>query len=268
MNRKRLFGFALLLSILIMAGTTTGCRPEIAETSSQTSDKISGETADEAPSEPLQVTESTEDGLMDILPVFADPLNDIDFAALQAINPDIYGWIFIPGTNIDYPVLSNETDGYYLARRYDGIEDFAGSIFTDKYNSKAMTDPVTVLYGHYLANLGFYTMFTDLHQYTEEDFLKENPYIYLYLPGETLKYQIFAAVTHENAYLLSAYDLTTEADFTRYIDALYASPHGVTDEVLRPEYGQTVITLSTCIEEFPDMRWLVNGVLISRTQID
>lgn len=49
------------------------------------------------------------------------PEKDIDFAALQEENSDVYAWIYVPGTNVDYPVLQHPTDdAYYLEHNMDG----------------------------------------------------------------------------------------------------------------------------------------------------
>ena len=76
----------------------------------------------------------------------------VDFEGLQATNKDVYAWIRIPGTNIDYPILQNadEADDYYLNRTMDGQTGLPGSIYTEKYNTTGFTDPVTVIYGHTL----------------------------------------------------------------------------------------------------------------------
>lgn len=69
----------------------------------------------------------------------------VDFATLQKENPDIYAWITVPGTNIDYPILQREGDNaYYLNHNVDGEQEKAGAIFTEDYNSKDFTDPNTV----------------------------------------------------------------------------------------------------------------------------
>ena len=95
--------------------------------------------------------------------------NQVDFEELQKINPDVYAWIQIPGTNINYPILQSvtEADDYYLNTTIDGKTGYPGSIYTEKYNSTSFTDPVTVIYGH---NMKEGTMFADLHKYTDKTF--------------------------------------------------------------------------------------------------
>lgn len=69
----------------------------------------------------------------------------IDFAALQQQNPDVYAWIKVPGTAVDYPILQSSTDnGYYLNHTIDGEEKKEGAIFTENYNTKTFEDPNTV----------------------------------------------------------------------------------------------------------------------------
>ena len=90
----------------------------------------------------------------------------IDFASLQARNPDVYAWITVPGTQVDYPILQSASDnGYYLDHTIDGEEKPEGSIFTENYNSKDFEDPNTVIYGHNMKNG---SMFRTLHDYMTE----------------------------------------------------------------------------------------------------
>ena len=72
----------------------------------------------------------------------------IDFQTLQNMNPDIYAWIKVPGTVIDYPIVQSGTDNsYYLNHSVEHDENKAGAIFTEDYNTKTFEDPNTVIYG-------------------------------------------------------------------------------------------------------------------------
>ena len=74
------------------------------------------------------------------------PEKDIDFAALQEENSDVYAWIYVPGTNVDYPVLQHPTDdAYYLEHNMDGSKGLPGCIYSESVNTKDFTDPNTVL---------------------------------------------------------------------------------------------------------------------------
>ena len=60
-----------------------------------------------------------------------DPFNrKIDFAALKQINPDIVGWVYIPDTSIDYPILMGNNDSFYLNYDYRKYYSELGSIFS------------------------------------------------------------------------------------------------------------------------------------------
>lgn len=53
----------------------------------------------------------------------------IDFETLWETNPDVYAWITIPETVIDYPILQHATDdSYYLNYTIDGVEGYPGCI--------------------------------------------------------------------------------------------------------------------------------------------
>lgn len=193
----------------------------------------------------------------------ADELFDveIDFEGLKQTNPDVVGWIKIPGTNIDYPVLQSkeEEDNYYLERTIDGQVGLPGSIYMEKYDASDFSDNISIIYGHTLHDG---TMFSELKKYRDKEFFDENPYIYIYYPGGVKKYQLFATVAFDDRYLVMSYAFTYDEDFNKYISDLKACMDGNINNDLDVKFGDSIVTLSTCIDEFPDQRWLVNGVLV------
>lgn len=189
----------------------------------------------------------------------------IDFESLWEVNEDAYAWIQIPGTVIDYPILQSATeeDDYYLNTTIDGKKGYPGSIYTEKYNSTAFTDPVTVVYGHDMLEG---TMFTDLHKYEDKAFFDSNPYIYIYLPDRTLKYQIFAAVRFDDRYILGNYNFLEAEDFQSYLDELRSSIDGNVNPDVEVTQQSSILSLSTCIADAPENRWLVNATLVEQEQ--
>ena len=106
----------------------------------------------------------------------------IDFAQLQAQNPDIYAWIQIDGTNINYPVAQSATDNeYYLNHTIEGQEGYPGSIYTENWNTKEFTDFNTVIYGHDMKDG---SMFQNLHNYADASYMQQHPNVVDLYTGE------------------------------------------------------------------------------------
>ena len=118
-----------------------------------------------------QLPEATEEPVVDL---------PVDFAALEEINPDIYAWVEIPCTTINYPVLQHPTkDEYYNDHGADGKYSPYGSIFSQaSYNGRDFHEPVTVLYGHNLV-YGMENMFAMLNNYADADFFDAHDTIYI-----------------------------------------------------------------------------------------
>lgn len=191
------------------------------------------------------------------------PDKTLDFADLQEnTNADIYAWIYIPNTQIDYPVVQHPTDNYYyLDYNLDGSKGYPGCIYTENYNTKDFTDPLTVMYGHNMKNG---SMFAGLHRFEDAEFFKENPYVYIYMEDDILVYQIFAAYEYSDAHLLYGVNLSSEAVFESYLEDML-STHTMTfnrREDVEVTGRDKVLTLSTCIANKADNRYLVQGVLI------
>lgn len=190
------------------------------------------------------------------------PANPINFAQLQKRNKDVYAWIKIPNTQIDYPILQSytEADSFYLNHNIDKNYDINGAIYTEKQNALDFSDPNTVIYGH---NMLDGSMFQNLHLFRDKTFFDENRYIYIYTKGHILTYEIFAAYKGDNKHILNSYDFSDKQVFSDYIESV-KSPKSM--EVNTREVDITtkdkLITLSTCIGNESDYRYLVQGVLI------
>lgn len=113
----------------------------------------------------------------------------VDFAPLQAINPDIVAWFRIPGV-LEYPVVRGEDNSYYLNHTVQKTYNIAGSIFLDYRNERDFSDSKNIIYGH---NMKDGSMFHVLRNYQDIDFFQEHTDMEVYLPdGRSLNYQITA----------------------------------------------------------------------------
>lgn len=186
----------------------------------------------------------------------------IDFEALWAINPDVYAWIEIPGTEIAYPILQHPTDdSYYLDHTIEGVEGYPGSLYTERCDAKDFSDFNTVIYGH---NMKDRSMFGSLKDYRDADFLAEHREIIIYTPTEKRVYQVFAAVVYDDRYIPAVYDDNDPEDRQAFLDSL-SETRDLNSQVLDDVEVNTdsqILTLSTCIGSQPNNRYLVEAVYV------
>ncbi len=212
------------------------------------------------PTEPASSAEATTEAL---------PENPINFEELKNLNKDLYAWIRIPGTVIDYPVAqsSNSDDNYYLHHNYLGNYEFAGTIYSQRHNTRYFIDRVTVLYGHNMLNG---SMFAELHKFTDPEFFEENQYIYIYTEGHILTYRIFAAYDYDDRHILNSFEFSDNEVYEQYLNDCL-NPHSanaIVREGTKLTTDDRIITLSTCTNYNSNLRFLVQGVLTNdqRTQ--
>lgn len=191
----------------------------------------------------------------------------IDFELLQAQNPDIYAWITVPGTGIDYPVLQKSGtediyDNYYLDHKADLSEGLPGAIYTQPVNSRDFKDSVTVLYGHNMKNGG---MFSSLHEFEDRDFFEKNRQIIIYTPDNTFVYEIFAAADFSDVLIPYEYDFNDDSEIRRYLEDVEECRVNFRNEteVLKSD---KILTLSTCYSGRDENRLLIQAVLTEEIQ--
>ncbi|MEE3420380.1 MAG: class B sortase [Lachnospiraceae bacterium] len=118
----------------------------------------------------------------------ADPPLAVNFAALEAINSDIVGWIYVDGEpRINYPILHAEDNDYYLHRTFRKEHKYAGSIFMECSNNTDFADPDTIIYGHNMRNGSMFGLLKLLAGKYES-----HPYFWILTPKGSYRYHIYA----------------------------------------------------------------------------
>lgn len=192
-------------------------------------------------------------------PVPTEPKPDVsrwpqvDFEELAKINPDVIGWIYIPDTNINYPIVQGQDNDHYLHYLFDGKKNRAGSIFLDYRCSPDLSDRHSILYGHHLKNK---TMFSRLMRYKKQSFYDEHTEILLVTPDAYYALRVFSGYVADNQ--ANAWDLNmTDAEHTDWVAEIQAKSCFQTDYAPGPE--DAILTLSTCTYEFTDAKFLVHA---------
>ena len=188
----------------------------------------------------------------------------VKFEELWQVNPDVYAWITVPGTEIDYPILQHASDNsYYLMHNIDGSYGYPGCIYTENLNSKDFTDNNTVIYGHNMKNG---SMFAQLHKFEDPDFFNENREVLIYLPDEVLHYTIFAAHIYDDRHLLYSFDFSDPDVYEKYLESVFnvRDMNANIDKDITVTKDDQIITLVTCIGSQPNNRLLVQAVLTER----
>lgn len=193
----------------------------------------------------------------------------VDFAALQEQNEDVYAWLYIPNTAVNYPVAQNWLlDNYYLYRNIYGEEDELGALYTQSANARDFMDPVTIIYGHTYEHEGVVSddMMGSLHKYNDQAFFDENPDMYIFTADKILKYEIIAAYEYDDRHILNSYDFNDMEVVQAYFDYVQ-NPDSMIKYVRahdRLEAGKDrIVQLSTCTHPLSDTgRWIVTGVLV------
>ena len=190
------------------------------------------------------------------------PVNPIDFESLKEKNDEIYAWIEVPNTKVNYPIVQSKVDdNFYLRRSIDKKYLFAGTIFSQSCNNLDFYDPVTLLYGH---NMPDGSMFGSLHSFQDTQFFKENDIFYIYTEKYILTYKIISAFKFDNRHIMNSFDfndLEQRSSFHQMILNPDSLVKNVRENVKLNDYSKVVV-LSTCFGDRRS-RYLVCGVMIS-----
>ena len=179
----------------------------------------------------------------------------VDFDELSRINPDIVGWIYIEGTDINYPVVQGTDNDYYLKRLFDGTYNSSGSIFLDYRCAADFSDPHSIIYGHHMKNK---SMFGGLMSYKEQAFYDEHSVALLVTPTAYYRIQLFSGYVSDN--WGNGWDLyLDDTDHATWLKEIQERSCFNTSYV--PNSEDSIITLSTCTYEFTNAKFLLHGYI-------
>lgn len=189
----------------------------------------------------------------------------VDWDALKAINPDTVGWIYIPGTVVNYPIVQTTDDVKYLTHDFKGSEGWIatfGAIFLSADNSADFSDPNNIVYGHHL-NDG--SMFACLADFSDAAQFNDHRTVYILTPEGNFQLNTFALV-HVNADdPLAQTQFTDEDERVAYVqDKIDRSVVAASDVPEAADIAHT-FALATCDNLPTDGRYVLYAYVANST---
>lgn len=179
-------------------------------------------------------------------PVEDDPnmeeLAAINLDALRESNPDVVGWISIPGTIINYPIMQGEDNEFYLRHDWLKKESVLGSIFLESTNTPDLKDFRSIVYGHNMENG---SMFRTLQNYEHKNHWNNHPYVYLVTDEGVLRYEVYSSYKAKIDSYTYALDLDESDEKNEFIWITVEETE--LDTGIVPVETDRILTLSTCV---------------------
>lgn len=179
----------------------------------------------------------------------------VDFDELKNINSDIVGWIYLEGSEINYPIVQSDDNSYYLKHLFDKSSNSSGCIFLDCRNSPDFSDRHSIIFGHHMKNG---TMFSGLDAYKSQEYYDAHPRILLLTPDQNYAIEIFAGYVvsvDQDAWQI---DFVADTDFEDWLKR--TKEHSCFTNSITPSVTDRIVTLSTCSYEFNNARFVLIGV--------
>ena len=232
-----------------LAGMVEASRPQVEDTVPST-----GNDDPSDPSDPSEPTGPTEDPVLSaILP---------EYRAIWQLNNDLIGWIKIPDTAINSPVLQSKEKDYYLYRNFNGEENIHGAIYArEECDVLTPSDNVTV-YGHHMKDG---SMFNNLDFFMKKSFWKDHQTFTFDTIHERRTYQVFAVFKTSGdagvGYPFHVFvDAVSEDHFNQFVADI--KEMSLYDTGITAEYGDKLLCLCTCEYSKWNYRLIVVAKLI------
>lgn len=165
----------------------------------------------------------------------------VDFTELRKINNETVGWINVPNTNINYPIVKHDDNSYYLTHSFDKTKNSAGWVFLDYRNSLKDLKDNTIVYAHGRVDG---TMFGSLKNLLDKTYLEnEEHYLYLSTPTNNYIFQIFSLyhIKTTDDYIKTSFQ---ENEKSPWLDLI--TKRSVHNFNIKVEETDKIFTLSTC----------------------
>jgi len=176
----------------------------------------------------------------------------IDFAALEQINEDFVGWLTLPDTVIDYPVVKGTDNDYYLNHLIDGTYNSLGTLFVDFRNRIPFEDKITVIYGHSMKNG---SMFFLLERYRNQSFYDEHKYFIYETKDKTYKLEPFAGMIMNAEIPFVQFNFNSNDEFIDYLNEFISGSSFKSDISLSG--SDKVVMMIKCSAAYSSARYVL-----------
>ena len=215
-------------------------------------DEITVELVQETdPVEPEQEPSEPGEPVQETLPVKAVEELQQTAQRIHADYPDAIGWLYVPGTRIDYPLMQGSDNEFYLLHAYDGTKLMAGSVFLDWRSEKHFQNPINICYGHHMKNG---SMFTAICSFKDEAYFRTHERVYLYTPDHTYILKPLACLYTDPAPEKRRVKFEDRLEFNAYVEKM---TRGCSYREI-PEGGvDRLFSFVTCSYEFNNARTIL-----------
>lgn len=166
-----------------------------------------------------------------------------DFEKLKKENNDTVAWLYVPGVDIDMPIVQAKNNSYYLSHDFDKKKSTMGWAFADYNNTFPELSDNTIMYGHTYRET---TIFSKLKRVLKKDWLndKSKHIITFDTEKERLTFKVFSVYTikETNDYLYISFE--TKEKYQKYLDR--ELERSIKDFNVNVTSDDKIITLSTC----------------------
>ena len=189
----------------------------------------------------------------------------VDWDALEEINPDIVGWIYIPGTVVNYPIVHTTDNDYYLDHDFydnEGLVTSFGAIFLAAENRGDFSDDNNLIYGHHMADGSMFAIIADM---TDQDVFDEYRTIYILTPDGNYRLETFALIdcaSDDSEVVVEEFD--SEEEQEEYILDKFSRSLVTVDDVDVSDITQTFM-FCTCDELATDGRYILYAYVVEST---
>lgn len=201
-------------------------------------------------------TAAGDDGEMASGVVHYGQCPQVDFTSLRALNSDVVGWIYGPGTKINYPVVQGTDNAFYLTHMFDGKENKCGSIFMDSLNNMDFSNTNSILHGHHMKNG---SMFASLAGYESQAYYDSHPVLWLVTSDKSYQVEIFTGFVTDVESDVWQIEFATKEEYKNWLDDM--KERGMFKCDVIPGTEDRILTLATCSYRYDDARFVVMGIL-------
>ncbi len=182
----------------------------------------------------------------------------VDWAYLRSVNSDIVGWLYCPGTIINYPVVQTSDNDFYLDHGFDRQPNTSGALFADMNSAAGTVSSNYIIYGH---NMKDKSMFATFHDYMDEEYYRQNPTMYYLTPDASYRVDLFGIHVVEGT--VDNYPTHfASGSYQEYLDSVSSQFYWFNKDAVDTRYQMMTLSTCTSAQGYQDARLVLHGTMV------